>query len=220
MPIEPRDDVSRVLAAIDDLRSRIDPVTLRLFVEELLRWNPQLGLVSKRDTPAVVVRLIRQSGWMWEFVCESLGEGRVTRIERIVDIGSGGGIPGLVWKMLLPSREFLLVERKERKIAFLERVIARARLAGVTALGADLHEVARRESHRARYDLAVMAAVTDPADVAVSIERLLREPGYFCTVRGRDEEPSAERLGRRLELLARSDIPDGRFLLYAVASPH
>jgi 16S rRNA (guanine527-N7)-methyltransferase len=219
MPNDRRDDVSLVLARIGETEPRFAPRALECFLDELLRWNPQLGLVSKRDTPGVVIRLIRQSVDLWDFACDAIGEARLGGIERVVDIGSGGGFPGLIWKMLSPSREFLLIERKERKVAFLERAIARSSLAGVSALAADLRDVARRESYAGRFDLAVMAAVAAPSVVAMSIERILHEPGYFCTVRGRDQELPGERLGQRLVLHARKDVPGGRFLIYEGLAP-
>jgi 16S rRNA (guanine527-N7)-methyltransferase len=212
-------DVPLVLEGIGEVRSRLDPAALRCFLEELLRWNPQLGLVSKQDTPRVLIRLIRQSVALWDFARGAVGEARLSGVERIADIGSGGGFPGLIWKMLSPSREFLLIERKERKVAFLDRVIARTSLAGVSALAADLREVARRESYQQRFDVAVMAAVAAPSDVAASIERLLRSPGYFCTVRGRSDEWPGERLGGRLALIARQDTLGGRFVLYEALPP-
>jgi 16S rRNA (guanine527-N7)-methyltransferase len=212
-------DVSTVLAGIGEAQTRLDPAVLPRFLEELFRWNRQLGLVSKQDSPGVVIRLVRQSVALWDFVCDALGEARLQAIERIVDIGSGGGFPGLVWKMLSPSREFLLIERKARKVAFLERVIVLTSLENVSAVAADVREVARREAYGGRFDLAVMAAVTAPSEVAASVERLLRTPGYFCTVRGRDQEIPEEHLGRRLALLARSDTPTGRFVVYEMTPP-
>jgi 16S rRNA G527 N7-methylase RsmG len=111
MPTEHSDDVSEVLAATTDVRSRVDLSVLRSFLEELFRWNSQLGLVSKRDTPVVVVRLISQSVRLWDFVRESLAAERFAGVHRVVDVGSGGGFPGMIWKMLSPEREFLLIER-------------------------------------------------------------------------------------------------------------
>jgi 16S rRNA (guanine527-N7)-methyltransferase len=211
---ERRDDVSGVLAATADVQSRVDPVVLRSFLEELFLWNPQLGLVSKREPVAVVVRLIRESVLLWDFVGQTLTGEQMAGIRRVLDVGSGAGFPGMVWRMLSPDREFLLIERKERKATFLERVIARTHLSGITAEGADLRELVRREDRRNAFDLAVMMAVADPAEVVAPIERILRTPGYFCTVRGRDQKSPGQRLGKRLHMFAHTDTRDGRFFIY------
>jgi len=221
MPTDPVNDVSKVLAAVAGSSHRLDVRTLRLFVEELFMWNPDIGLVSKRETPSVVTRLIERSIHLWDFVCEALaGEHAPVTRRRIVDIGTGAGFPGLVWKMLTPELDLVLVERKERKVAFLERVIARAGFAGVTAVAADLREFALYESHEHAFDLAVMMAVANPEDVAAPIERLLRVPGYFCAVRGRDQEMPDERLGRSLQEMTRCVTHEGRFVLYKNTGEH
>jgi 16S rRNA G527 N7-methylase RsmG len=116
--------------------------------------------------------------------------------------------------MLNPDLHLVLVERKERKVAFLERVIARAGLPDVMAVAADLREFALYESHERSFDLAVMMAVTDPREAAASVERLLRVPGYFCAVRGREQELPGGSLGLRFQEIARRDTPEGRFVLY------
>ena len=209
------DDVSKVLAAVAGSSHRVDERALRLFVEELLEWNRDIGLVSKRETPAVVARLIERSVRLWDFVRGALAvEPAPTPVRRVADIGTGASFPGLVWKMISPELDLVLVERKEKKVAFLERVIARAGLANVTPVAADLREFALYERHGHAFDLAVMMAVTTPEDITEPIERILRVPGYFCAVRGRNQEIPAESLGRCLQEIARGDTHEGRFLLY------
>ena len=207
-------DISAVLAAVDDLVPRLDATTLGLYVEELVRWNPRLGLVSKRDTPQVIARLFRESVSLWDFVTEAAAPSSGA-IRRVLDIGSGAGFPGLVWSMLEPSLSVELLERKERKVAFLDRVIARTSNARVEATAEDLRDFARRTDRTASFDLAVMMAVADPADLAASVEPLLRAPGFFCVVRGREQADPGERLGAT-ELFRKSarETPDGRYLLY------
>ncbi len=214
MSTGPADDVSRVLAALAGTSHRLDERAFRLYVADLLAWNRDIPLVSRRDTPAVVTRLVERSIRLWDFVCGAVGSERMASLRRVVDIGTGAGFPGFVWKMLAPELDIVLVERRERKIAFLERVIARTGAANISAIAADLSEFARCESHEHAFDLAVMMAVAAPEDVAEPIERILRVPGYFCVVRGREQESPQGRLGRSLQEIARSDTSEGRFLLY------
>ena len=214
MPDQNPNDWPAVFAALVGAFPRLDRRVLEVFLEELFRWNAQLGLVSKRDTPAVVGRLVEQSVHLWDFVVEALPP-ETAPLGDVADIGSGAGFPGLVWKMLDPALHVELVERKERKIAFLERVIARTALPRVTATAADLRDLARREDRKGSLDLAVMIAVTDPKDLAAPVERLLRVPGFFCFVRGREQTTPGERLGgTSLRRKTERETIHGRFFLY------
>jgi len=214
MPDPNANDWSTVLASVAGAFPRLDRRVLEVFLEELFRWNPQLGLVSKRDTPVVVGRLIEQSVRLWDFIVEATPP-EAARLRDVADIGSGAGFPGLVWKMLDSELQVELVERKERKIAFLERVIARTALPRVTVTAMDLRDLARREDRKGSLDLAVMIAVTDPEDLAAPVERLLRAHGFFCFLRGRDQTVPGEQLGRTaLRRKTERETTHGRFFLY------
>ena len=208
------DDISKVLNALSDTASRLDHDGLGVFLEELFRWNPQLGVVSKKDTPAVVSRLFQLSICLWDFVSESAEDGHARVGRRIVDIGAGGGFPGIVWKLLVPSLDIVLLERKARKTAFLERVVARTGFDGITVVTADIRDAVRRERFRQSFDLAVMVAVAEPETLSGEITTLLADHGDFCTVRGRGQRHSGETLGGCLAQRASLDTAHGRFLLY------
>ena len=79
------------------------PATLARYLSEILQWNPVLGLVSRRDPLAACGRLL----------FESIELGRLLEIEhsrRIADVGSGAGFPGMVWALMCPHLEVVLVD--------------------------------------------------------------------------------------------------------------
>jgi 16S rRNA (guanine527-N7)-methyltransferase len=201
MPAQNADDIARIVNAIPDVQARLDVRRLRAYLEELLRWNPQLSLVSKRETPAVVAGVIRRSVEMWDAV-DGYVRGRSREAPSdIVDIGSGAGFPGLVWKLLAPSVRVTLVERKSRRAFFLERLVAVLDLTSVAVLCTDLNEMARDPSVREAFDLAAMLAVAPPERLATATERILKPGGLFVTtLAGREAaprvvEPSFHRTG-------------------------
>lgn len=207
-----------MLAAVAGAIPRLPRDTLTIYLEEILRWNPQLGLVSKRDARAVLKRLLDESIRLWDFIAEAVGTERATELRDVIDVGSGAGFPGIVWKMLVPALHLTLVERKLRKATFLDGVIARTGLSDVVTEAVDIRDFSRLEDRQQSADLVVMMAVGDPADFAGPVLRLLRTPGYFCCVRARERDFSRQRLGQVLECVQWKDTELGRFVLYRTSA--
>jgi len=81
---------------------------------------------------------------------------------RIVDLGTGNGLPGVVAALFWPDAETILVERREKKARAVERCLARAGLARVGVVACDGRELlARRPDLAGAVDLVTVRAVGD-----------------------------------------------------------
>jgi 16S rRNA (guanine527-N7)-methyltransferase len=78
---------------------------------------------------------------------------------RLVDVGAGGGLPGLPLKIARPDLEVTLVEADQAKAAFLVQAAARLGLRGVEVVARRAEDVGRDPRYRERFDLAVARAV-------------------------------------------------------------
>ena len=87
---------------------------LRRFVDFLLRWNAKLNLMAARDVAVVWERHVADSLQLVPLVPAG--------IERAVDLGSGGGFPGLVLA-IATGVSFDLVDSDQRKAAFLRTAV-------------------------------------------------------------------------------------------------
>src|SRR2546421_3283902 len=85
---------------------------------------------------------------------EHLGDART-----IVDVGSGGGLPGLPLKIVRPELEVTLLEADGRKSAFLVRACAQLGLRGVEVVNRRAEDAAHEARLRERFDLAVARAL-------------------------------------------------------------
>jgi len=102
--------------------SRETQERLEAFIVQLLRWNSTINLISRRDEPDIWRRHVVDSLALAPLLPEPPGTA--------VDLGSGGGFPGLVLA-IATGRHFHLVEADQRKAAFL-REAARATATPVT----------------------------------------------------------------------------------------
>lgn len=98
--------------------------------------------------------------------------------QRWCDLGSGGGVPGLVMALELPSIELVLLDRSQRRADFLTAAVRDLKLAGrVTIALGDAAELAHLPQHRYAYDGVVSRAFGSPAAVAECSAGLLRAGG-------------------------------------------
>lgn len=89
--------------------SREEKEMLQAYVDFLLKWNQKINLISKNTIPNIWERHILDSARLRKFIKAD---------DRIIDIGSGGGLPGVVLS-ILGANKVVLVESDERKAAFL-----------------------------------------------------------------------------------------------------
>lgn len=120
-------------------------------------------------------------------------------VRKLVDVGSGGGLPGLPLKIKVPALEVTLVEADGRKAAFLTDACARLGLSGVRVVGRRAEDAARDATMREAFDVAVARAL---APMPVLVELCLpfvRTGGRLLAQKTRDEDlgPAA----RAIELL-------------------
>ena len=155
---------------------------LAKFIDEIERRNPALSLVETSDRRDLVVRHVLDS-------LAALGIMlRKCDCQRIVDIGSGAGLPGIPLAITLPNSQFTLVERMGRRAGFLREVQASLGLANV-AVEEDQMERARP----GRFSLVTFRAFR-PLEVKIykKLSRLCCEGGMLVAYKGRRLKAEAE----------------------------
>jgi 16S rRNA (guanine527-N7)-methyltransferase len=117
--------------------------------------------------------------------------------ERVADVGSGGGVPGIPLKIALPGLEMTLVESDHKKAAFLRDAIDALQLAGASVEARRAEELGRDPRHRATYDVVVTRAAAKAPVAAEYCMPLLRVGGVLLAqARSEDYRVAARALGQ------------------------
>lgn len=112
-----------------------------------LHWNDQINVISRKDTDQFYVR----------HVLHSLAIAKVQSFKpgsKVIDIGTGGGFPGIPLAIMFPETDFLLVDSIGKKIKVVNEIASELGLKNVTAI----HE--RAEKVKGEFDFIVSRAVT------------------------------------------------------------
>ena len=125
---------------------------------------------------------------------DHLGDART-----VVDVGSGGGLPGLPIRIARPDLNVTLVEADQAKAAFLVRACAALGLEGVEVLARRAEEVGQDPLYRETFDVAVARAVAPMPVLAELCLPLVRVGGHLLAQKTEREDLAAA--GRAIELL-------------------
>jgi len=134
------------------------------------KWNKAYNLTAVRDPFDMVSR----------HLLDSLSIAPFIRGKRLIDVGSGGGLPGIVLAILNPEKKIDLLDSNGKKTRFLFQV--------KTALNLNHVEVhhCRVEAHQPnqRYDAVVSRAFASLSDMVQGSRHLLVDKGRFFAMKG------------------------------------
>lgn len=174
------------LSALDADVSRETIDRLNAYVELLKKWNPAINLVSRSTLSKVWDRHIVDSAQV--FMLSTVQNGTW------VDVGSGGGFPGMVCAILAkeksPQLKFVLIESDQRKATFL-RTVARD-------VGVDVEVISKRieDVEPQKAQVLTARALASLNDLLGMCKRHLSEDGVALLPKGLSHQ---DELGRALE---------------------
>ena len=196
-----------LVSGAGELGIELDPIraeTLLKLVDELEAGNAQFNLTAIRDRP----------GMLRKHVLDSMSLQPYLRGERLADVGTGAGFPGLVLAVVNPKRRFTLIEATGKKARFVEQTAQRIGSGNVLVVNS------RSESYRPfeLFDTVVARAVSSLADFVAYAGHLCAPDGRLLAMKGKRPDDEISALPRAFRVLAVHrlsvpGLPDERHLV-------
>ena len=164
-------------------------------------WNNRINVISRKDMDNFYVH----------HVLHSLAIGKLfyfTGDDSVLDVGTGGGFPGIPLAIIFPETRFVLLDSIQKKIKVVSEVINGLRLQNAEPLRA------RVEEHKGKYDYVISRAVTSfPDFVTMTGNNLIkdRNRGGIINLKGGDLTEELSLFRDRIELKEIKEIFDEPF---------
>ena len=134
-------------------------------------WNAKINVISRKDIDNLEVNHLLHSLGIAKFVKFAPGT-------RVMDLGTGGGLPGIPLAIYYPEVTFHLVDRIGKKLKVAQDIASRIGLTNVTVQHGDVKEV------KGKFDFVVSRAVMDLGDLVPLVKRFIASEGRNAVPNG------------------------------------
>lgn len=175
-------NIDTLLKGVEDLEIELSSQQAEYFsrYKDLLQeWNEKIDITTIIEDDEVDIKHFLDS---LTLVNTNLFEGN----KKVIDIGTGGGFPGLPLKIYNDDLDVTLMDSLNKRITFLNELINQLDLEGIEAIHGRAEEVSRTKEYRELYDICVSRAVARLNTLVEYCLPFVKPGGYFISMKGPD----------------------------------
>jgi 16S rRNA (guanine527-N7)-methyltransferase len=147
------------------------------FNDLVMEWNARINLVSRKKTN--IYDLIEDCKLFLEYVDFRQGM-------NVMDLGTGGGIPGIVIKIHYPGIQLTLVDSIGKKIKAVDDIVNKLGLENTEVICSRAEDMAKQDKYRNKFDYIVARSVAALDELAKWSKDLIKPGGSLVTVKGEE----------------------------------
>ena len=167
---------------------------LEQLADIILEWNEKINVTAIRDRGEFMKKNIEDS-----LAVRRLPE--FSAAERILDLGTGGGFPGLPLAAVCPDKQFFLLDSVAKKLKVVSIAADELGLENVDVLNMRAEDLARWPAYRESFDLVVSRAVANMSTLSEYCLPFVKKGGYFVAYKTLDAMAEIEEAAEAIKQL-------------------
>ncbi len=198
-----------------------------LFQEKLSEWDIKLSehqkqmfmdyyeFLIERNTVMNLTAITEFKEVINKHFIDSLALIKVHKLtnERVLDLGTGAGFPGIPLKIVYPDIEILLLDSLNKRIIFLKDVIEKLNLRNIEALHGRAEDFGSSFQYREKYDLCVSRAVAKLSILSEYCIPFVKKNGYFIAYKSGNIEEEIKQSKEAIKKLGGSIVKTEELIL-------
>lgn len=160
----------------------------------LKEWNTKINITAITEDKEIDVKHFLDS--LTPLITDLFKGNR-----RVIDIGTGGGFPGLPLKIMNGDLDLTLLDSLNKRIIFLKEVISRLELENIEAIHGRAEEISNKPEYREQYDICISRAVASLNVLSEYCIPFVKVGGYFISMKGPQVYEEVENSKNAIKLL-------------------
>ena len=178
-----------------------------LYRDLLKEWNKKINITSIEDDEEIYIKHFIDSVLL-------LNEDNIDESKKIIDVGTGGGFPGLPLKIINGNYELTLLDSLRKRIDFLSEAAKALNLRDVKLIHGRAEDFGQNKEHRENYDICVSRAVAPLNVLSEYCIPFVKVGGYFAAYKSdnisreiADSDNAIKKLGGKIKEVKEICLP-------------
>lgn len=185
-----------------------------IYMMNLIEWNQKINLTAIKEEKDIIIK---------HFIDSIIINDKITG-ERMMDIGSGAGFPGIPLKIMNDNLKVTLLDSVNKKVNFMNDSINKIGLEKIKAIHARAEEIAHEKVYREQYDVVVSRAVANMSTLVEYMIPFVKVGGKCLCLKGPNSDEEIElaknaikKLGGKIEDVISYKIEDNERCLVIIS---
>ena len=158
----------------------------------LIEWNKKINLTAIIEPDEIILK---------HFIDSLTINNEIKKGDKIADIGTGAGFPGIPIKILNPENEVVLIDSLNKRLIFLDEVINKLGLQNISTVHARAEEIGHNKMYREQFDIVTSRAVAKLNVLLEYMKPLTKIGGKCICLKGPNIEQEISEAKNALEIL-------------------
>ena len=193
-------DVWTHLSANDIVLDKEQMDSLQRYHSDLTYWNERVNMVSRKDIDQLWERHIIHSLLLLKYVV-------IPDKARVLDLGTGGGLPGIPLKIARPDIKITLVDSTTKKVNMVKMFGEHTGLKDIHAVSARVEDLCALPKYKGSFDVIVSRAVAPIVQLISWSLPLVAREGFYALLKGGDMAGEIKAAEQQFSNLSITEMP-------------